>query len=266
MISLDQIRPFFPPVIRDNPAFQKYMLKEYIQLQILDYLSGSAYVRKLVFIGGTNLRLIKGIDRFSEDLDFDCRDFTGDEFKEMTADVVLFLDRLGLEPVVKNRESDRIKAFRSSLYFPGLLFNLNLTGHRDEWFLIKLECQDQHVEYIPQLVNIKGCGLFFPFPVPPDPVLCAMKIAALLSRAKGRDFYDVMFLLGQTIPDWDFLSARCGIRNGQELKNEWLGLLSTINLAHKAKDFEHLLFDRSNSRRILRFKEFLEAIQDGKTG
>ncbi|MBG0766428.1 MAG: nucleotidyl transferase AbiEii/AbiGii toxin family protein [Spirochaetaceae bacterium] len=26
------------------------------------------------FIGGTNLRLIKHIDRFSEDLDFDCTD------------------------------------------------------------------------------------------------------------------------------------------------------------------------------------------------
>ena len=34
MISLDQIRNFFPPAIQDNPAFRKYMLKEYIQLQV----------------------------------------------------------------------------------------------------------------------------------------------------------------------------------------------------------------------------------------
>ena len=30
---------------------------------------------KIFFIGGTNLRLVKGIDRFSEDLDFDCKNF-----------------------------------------------------------------------------------------------------------------------------------------------------------------------------------------------
>lgn len=258
MISPEQIRPFFPPVIRDNPGFQKYMMKEYIQLQILDHLSDSAHARKLVFIGGTNLRLIKGIDRFSEDLDFDCKDYSEKEFNEMTADVVLFLKRLGLNPEVRDKKSERIKAFRSSLYFPEFLFNLGLTGHRDERFLIKLECQDQHVRYKPHLVNIKGCGMFFPFPVPPDPVLYSMKIAALLNRTKGRDFYDVMFLSGQAKPDYDFLAARCGINNESELKEELQSLLSRINLTQKSKDFEHLLVNRANSKRILGFSEFVE--------
>jgi len=260
MISLDQIRPFFPPVIRDNPAYQKYLLKEYIQLQILDHLSDSVYMRKLAFIGGTNLRLIKGIDRFSEDLDFDCKDFTEAEFNEMTADVVLYLIRLGLHPEVRGKKSERIKAFRSSLHFPELLYDMGLTGHRDARFLIKLECQDQRVKYRPQLVNIKGCGMFFPFPVPADPVLCSMKIAALLSRAKGRDFYDVMFLLGQTKPDYDFLSARCRIRNEQELKNALMILLGKTDLAQKAMDFEHLAFNKANSSRILAFKEYVETL------
>ena len=260
MISLDQIRPFFPPVIKDSPGFQKYMLKEYIQLQILDYLSDSVHVRKLAFIGGTNLRLIKGIDRFSEDVDFDCKDFSESEFTDMTADVVLFLKRLGLNPEVRDKKSERVKAFRSSFYFPGLLYDLNLTGHRDERFLIKLECQDQGVDYKAQLVNIRGCGLFFPFPVPPDPVLYSMKIAALLSRTKGRDFYDVIFLSGQTRPDYDFLSVRCGIHNDRELKNEVLSMLDKIILEQKARDFDHLLFDRSNSRRILQFRDFAEAM------
>lgn len=47
------------------------MLKEYVQLLILDYLSASMYVKKkFTFIGGTNLRLVKGIDRFSKVLVF----------------------------------------------------------------------------------------------------------------------------------------------------------------------------------------------------
>jgi predicted nucleotidyltransferase component of viral defense system len=31
-----------------------------------------------------------------------------------------------------------------------------------------------------------------------------MKVAAMLNRQKGRDFYDVMFLLGQTSPSIHF--------------------------------------------------------------
>ena len=71
MIDLNYISSFFPPQIAAKADFQKHMLKEYIQLMVLDFLVTTPYVSKLAFIGGTNLRLIKGIDRFSEDLDFD---------------------------------------------------------------------------------------------------------------------------------------------------------------------------------------------------
>ena len=68
------------------------------------------------------------------------------------------------------------------------------------------------------MVTIRGCGLYFMFPVPIDEVLCSMKVSALLSRQKGRDFYDVMFLMGQITPDYSFLSKKCGINNLEELK------------------------------------------------
>jgi len=63
-----------------------------------------------------------------------------------------------------------------------------------------------------------------------------MKIAALLARAKGRDFYDLMFLLSQSEPDYDFLSKRCGISNLQEFKQAAVELLKTVDLKEKAKD------------------------------
>ena len=72
MMQLELIKNFFPRGIRENASFQKYMLKEYIQFLILDYLSTTPFTKKIAFIGGTNLRLVKRIDRFSEDLDFDC--------------------------------------------------------------------------------------------------------------------------------------------------------------------------------------------------
>lgn len=260
MISLDQVRNFFPAMIRDNAAHQKYLLKEYIQLAILDYLSSTRYIRNLVFIGGTNLRLIKGIDRFSEDLDFDCKDFTGDDFREMTDSVLQFLSRFGLNPESREKEGKNLTAFQRNIHFPGLLFDLNLSAHREERFLIKIECQDQKVNYLPKITTIKGCGFFFPFPAPPDPVLCSMKIAALLSRTKGRDFYDTMFLLGQTEPDYNFLNVRSGIQSPDHLKSSLKELVLKTDLLHKAKDFEHLLFEQRNSKRILGFGDFIEGL------
>ena len=91
MIDISYINGYFPPHLASNAAFQKHILKEYIQLMVLDYLADTPYIGKLAFIGGTNLRLIKGIDRFSEDLDFDCKNLSEPEFMEMTDGIVVFL-------------------------------------------------------------------------------------------------------------------------------------------------------------------------------
>lgn len=143
------------------------MLKEYLQLMILDYLSSTPSIRKMAFIGGTNLRLVKGIDRFSEDLDFDCKEFSKEEFDEMTNGVVQFLERSGLRVEVRDKENPKLTAFRRNIYFPELLFDLGLSGHKEERFMIKIESQDQGISYPHVMTNIKGCGFFFPFPFPP---------------------------------------------------------------------------------------------------
>ena len=141
MIDFDLIKNYFPQDLRDNAQFSNDILKEYIQLMILDYLSSTPYVRKLTFIGGTNLRLVKGIDRFSEDLDFDCKDMSKEEFVAMTDDILVFLRRSGLNAVAKDRDNEKLTAFRRNIHFPQLLFDLGLTGHREKRFLIKIETQ-----------------------------------------------------------------------------------------------------------------------------
>ncbi len=260
MIRIDQIKRYFPPNLQKNAAYHKYMLKEYLQLLILDYLSSTEYIRKLTFIGGTNLRLIKGIDRFSEDLDFDCCDLSEEEFNQISRKVWRFLVNNGWKVEIKENIKSNLQAYRCNLYFPNLLFNLGLSGHKEARFLIKLESQDQQVNYKSIIVNIKGCGFFFPFPVPPDAVLCSMKIAAMLNRQKGRDFYDVIFLLSQTQPDFNFLDQKCGIKNMKQFKEETTRVLAKIDLKHKKRDFEHLLFNKQNSDRIILFSEFMKEL------
>ncbi|OGV68246.1 MAG: hypothetical protein A3K19_12210 [Lentisphaerae bacterium RIFOXYB12_FULL_65_16] len=260
MIAIDRIKDFYPAAMSGNVGFLKHILKEYVQLLALDYLSATPHVRKMTFIGGTSLRLVKGIDRFSADLDFDCNDLSEGEFARMSDDVLVFLQRNGFRVEARDKDKSRLTAFRRSLHFPELLFELGLSGHKDERFMLKLESQDQGVPYAPTLGFIKGCGLFFAFPVPPDAVLCAMKIAAMLNRGKGRDYYDVMFLLAQTKPDYSFLAARCGIHDLPELKAAVETSLISVDLRQKRKDFEHLLFHRDNSQRILHFREFIQSL------
>jgi len=260
MIDLQQIKNYFPVDVRENPIFRKYMLKEYVQLLILDFLSSSAHVGKIAFIGGTNLRIVKGIDRFSEDLDFDCKDFSESDFLKMTDDVLVFLQRSGLRAETRDWQNENLKAFRRNIYFPELLFEMGLSGYKEERFLIKIEAQNQGFDYKRNIVNIKRLGFFFPFPVPPDSILCAMKISALLSRTKGRDFYDAIFLLQQTAPDYEYLAEKCKIKNLAELKAALLDKTEKVDLRLKAQDFEHLLFYKEKAQKALLFKDFIGSI------
>ena len=206
-------------------------------------------------------KIITTCDKYSEDLDFDCKDLTKEEFMGMTDSILQFLQRSGMRVEVRDKENDKLKAFRRNIHFPELLFELNLTGHRDERFLIKVETQDQQIVYKPVMTNIKGCGFFFSFPVPTDEVLCAMKLSAMLSRQKGRDFYDAIFLLSQTKPDYHFLGRQKDIHNLDELKFATEEILKTVDLNKKMKDFEHLLFNKSNAARILQAGEFIDTLK-----
>lgn len=260
MIDLEYIRSFFPPAIARESRFDRYMLKEYLQLLILDHLAATLYVTKLSFIGGTNLRLIQGIDRFSEDLDFDCKDLSAEEFVAMTDSVVQYLRQNNIVVETRDKENPKLTAFRRNLYFPELLFNLGLTGHKEERLLLKIEAQDQGVVYQPMVAHINRMGFFFGIQVPPLDVLCAMKFAAILARAKGRDFYDAIFLLSKTKPNIDFLGTRVGIASFEALKAAVLDKLKTVDLSQKKRDFSHLLFNEANAVRILAFDEIINEL------
>lgn len=59
-----------------------------------------------------------------------------------------------------------------------------------------------------------------------------------------------------------YLSKRCGIHNLQEFKQATDELLKTVDLKKKQMDFEHLLFNKANSEKILRFGEFVNLLTE----
>ena len=131
MIDLEYIRGFFPQAIARDKRFDRYMLKEYIQLLILEHLTTTQFAENLSFIGGTNLRLVQGIDRFSEDLDFDCKNLTEADFISLTDNIIRDLQDNGINVEARDKANAKLTAYRRNLHFPQLLFDLGLTGHRE---------------------------------------------------------------------------------------------------------------------------------------
>ena len=225
MLDLQNIRAFYPG-FPESPDTDIQLYKEYLELMVLDYLSSHSLIGKLTFIGGTALRLLRQIDRFSEDLDFDCKNLSQEEFASLTDDVVRFLRRNGLPAVAKEKESDALTAFRRTIQFPQLLYDLGLSPYREKKFVLKIEAQDQGV---------------------------AMKLSTILHRGKGRDFYDAMFLRSRSEPDMDYLSQREGIATGEQLRCRIMQVCDRTDFRLKAQDFKYLLFHPENSSRILDF-------------
>jgi hypothetical protein len=87
-----------------------------------------------------------------------------------------------------------------------------------------------------------------------------MKLSALLSRAKGRDFYDALFFLFLIKPNYDFLTQKQNIHNLTELKTKLTETIEKVDLQHKSKDFEHLLFNKGDKDKILNFSEFIRKL------
>ena len=66
------MKDFLHDIIRNqtNPITQRNLVREYLQARILESLQRSGAMIPLAFQGGTALRFLFSIARFSEDLDF----------------------------------------------------------------------------------------------------------------------------------------------------------------------------------------------------
>jgi predicted nucleotidyltransferase component of viral defense system len=259
MISFEEIKSFFTEGLRKNPSHFEYMLKDYFHYRMLDLIYSGEYASKMSFIGGTNLRILHQIQRFSEDLDFDCFNLSREDFMKLTNMVVDRLKQEGINVEADDKEKDqKLVAFRRNIVFPGLIYELGFTSHRDKKLLIKIECEPHNYEYEPEKPIIQKFNVFTQIFAPSASILLSMKTGAVLERGKGRDYYDFIFLSGKTDPDFGYLDAKFGITNYTQLYKTILESCQETDFNLKSRDFEKLVFDQAETRKVLFFIEYIQ--------
>lgn len=185
---------------------EKNALKEIIQKICLVGLHRNDFFEKASFYGGTALRILYSLERFSEDLDF-CLDkkdldFRWVDYKEA---VLQELRTYGFEAEFESKKEDSDSAIGSAFVKQSTLRGLILIESkvktsRDERIKVRLEIDKSNPSgatyekpfiYQPEVAQIKTLD---------RPSLFAGKMHAIIARqyqknVKGRDYFDLLFYL-----------------------------------------------------------------------
>lgn len=234
------------------------MLREYLQHKILEIIYESRFARNLCFLGGTCLRIVHGNRRFSEDLDFDNLGLQEADFEDVAGEIQINLEREGFRTELRTVMKG---AWHCNVKFPGMLFEEGLSGHREEKILIQLDTEPQDYEYEPERYVLNRFEVFTTLLTTPLPLLMAQKLYAVVNRErnKGRDFFDLVFLMGKNItPDYGYLKLKMSITSSKKLKQTLLDTCGTIDMEDMAADVEPFLFDGSDVKKVRRFEQVVE--------
>lgn len=229
-------------------------MREYLQAYVLRILFKNNFFQSAAFLGGTCLRFIHGIKRFSEDLDFSLQDKNqGFDFDKIIRSLNNELQDSGYFINIKIKK----KAIHSAmLKFSQILYEAGMSGRKEENFSIKIDLDTQppagartenHIINKHFMSGVRCCDLS---------TLFAGKITAVLTRnyVKGRDYYDLFWYLAthkDLEPNLEFLkNAVCQFEWEGNLKDigNWKSLviekLHQIDWKPVRKEMEFLIEDR----------------------
>jgi len=249
MLALNEILKFYST---KEARLTRHMLKEYLQYRILDIVFSSKYGDRLVFMGGTCIRIVHGSDRFSEDIDLDNFDLTQKDFDDLMNIVKLELEREGVSVEIRNTFQS---VYRCYIKFPRILFDNKLSPLKDEKILIQIDSFRLKKKPQAALKVISKFDVFVEIKVYPIETALAQKICALVGRKrfKGRDIYDTVYLYSLAKPDWHYLEKHLKISKQEDLKEKLISLFSEKELLSLAKDVEPFLI---NAKKIIQVEKF----------
>lgn len=180
------------------------LIREYLQVRVLNLTFQSRFGACLSFMGGTCLRICYDLKRYSEDLDFALDgEKKGYQFERLMQILKRELELMGFEVSTNVHQEKTVqKAF---LRFHDLFEKFRLQGAPGQKIHIKIEV-DTHPILIQkeerETFFVTRFGEIFPILKHTLPTLFSGKILAVLARpyTRGRDYYDLVWYLGKKTP------------------------------------------------------------------
>jgi predicted nucleotidyltransferase component of viral defense system len=188
------------------PQKRRGILREYLQIKFLTGLYRRSEARKLSFVGGTALRILHGIGRFSQDLDFDNLGLARTDLSKLIANISEEFRRENIAVEVSAKLKPGI-AYHS-LRFPKLMFDLKISTNPKEKLMIKIDYSNQWKGQKTETMLVSKYGLIEQIITNPLPQIMVQKLAAYVNRKRTqpRDMFDLVWLFSQgTHPDREFM-------------------------------------------------------------
>lgn len=237
-----------------TPWHGRHLVREYLQARILAGLQRAGAMIPLAFQGGTALRFLYGIPRYSEDLDFALEGTR--EYYDLQAYARTIRSDLSAEGYpVELRVSDHRVVQSAFVRFQGLLHELGLSPHASEVLSIKLEVDTQPPNGAGLATTVVRRHVLLHLQHHDRASLLAGKLHAILQRpyAKGRDLYDLFWYLSD--PEWpapnlvllDNALKQTGYQGEQITADNWRAAvgraLSTLDWRTAVADVRPFLMD-----------------------
>ena len=258
-MDLQQIASFYPAKLRDEA---ESLLREYLQYEMLRAIFESKYAHKYTFLGGTCLRIAYGTERFSEDLDFDNDGLDQAEF-EQTAEYVKYrMELLGFKVRLKFTYKG---AFHCKVTYPALLFDYSLSGHKEASMFIKLDTEKQGYGYESELHRLDKFDVTTDIRVIPLSLLASQKIAAIMGRKrpKGRDFYDLRWVLAKVMPDYGYLTHKLNISTPDQLRKAVSDRIELFDFTALTNDVAQFLMNIEDAHLVQTFPTYWQTVKLG---
>ena len=252
----------------DDPVRRLNALREYLQAFIMRSLHESEASRSIAFVGGTALRFLEDLPRFSEDLDFSRIRTDGYDPVRWLRKLSRDLDLAGFDSAV--RWIDRTPVQVAWIRTASLLAEAGLSGHREQKLSIKVEIDTRPPAGAAMQRSVITRHFTFVIRHHDLPSLMAGKLHALLTRGypKGRDWFDLVWYRSRrppVEPNLQLLQRALDQTQGagRYRAADWLGLvrarLADLDAAALARDVapflerpaDAALLERTNLETVL---------------
>ena len=193
------------------------LIREYLQSKIIYYLYEEKTSKDLSFIGGTSLRLLRELDRFSEDLDFDNLGLDFLTINKLFSKISNKLEKEGFEIDYKMKKTNGSGI--GELKFKNLLFQLGISVHKEENLAIRINYTTPKNKPNIEVFVLNRFGLVQSVATNTESFLLSQKMRAILERKdlQPRDFYDVVWFLSHNIKPDKKLFPEIKVKSEKEL-------------------------------------------------